>query len=58
VIGLLNDYAEAVVGSIHAHGGQVLKFICDGILGMFPLAYGAMPCIRPLNAAAGALASV
>jgi adenylate cyclase len=58
VIGLLNDYAEAVVGSIHAHGGQVLKFIGDGILGMFPLADGIMPCSRALDAAAGALASV
>ena len=37
LIGLLNDYAEAVVASVHGHGGQVLKFIGDGILAMFPL---------------------
>ena len=57
LIGLLNDYAEVVVASIHAHGGQVLKFIGDGILGMFPLADGAMPCSRALDAAAGAIAA-
>ena len=57
LIGLLNDYAEAVVGSIHAHGGQVLKFVGDGILAMFPLAEGVMPCGRALDAAAGAIAA-
>ena len=57
LIGLLNDYAEAVVGSVHAHGGQVLKFIGDGILAMFPLAEGAMPSGRALDAAAGAIAA-
>lgn len=57
LIGLLNDYAEAVVGSVHAHGGQVLKFIGDGILAMFPLAEGTMPCSRALDAAAGAIAA-
>ena len=56
LIALLNDYAEAVVGSVHAHGGQVLKFIGDGILAMFPLADGGVPCGRALDAAAGALA--
>ena len=38
LLALLNDYAEVVVDSVHAHGGQVLKFIGDGILAMFPLA--------------------
>ena len=40
LLALLNDYAEAVVASVHAHGGQVMKFIGDGILAMFPLADG------------------
>ena len=57
LIALLNEYAEAVVGSIHAHGGQVLKFIGDGILAMFPLADGGMPCGRALDAAATAVAA-
>ena len=57
LIGLLNDYAEAVVGSVHAHGGQVLKFVGDGILGHVPAADGVMPCGRALDAAAGAIAA-
>jgi adenylate cyclase len=57
LIALLNDYAEVVVDGVHAHGGQVLKFIGDGILAMFPLAEGGMPCSRALDAAVGALAA-
>jgi adenylate cyclase len=57
LIGLLNDYAEIVAGTIHAHGGQVLKFIGDGILGMFPEAEGAMPCSRALDASVSVLAA-
>jgi adenylate cyclase len=57
LIALLNDYAEAVVDSVHAHGGQVLKFIGDGILAMFPLADGTTPCSRALDAAQGAVAA-
>ena len=36
VLALLNDYAEAQVEAIEAHGGHVLKFIGDGILAIFP----------------------
>ena len=54
---LLNDYAEVVVDRIHAHGGQVLKFMGDGILAMFPLAEGRRSCARALDAAAAALAA-
>ena len=57
LIGLLNDYAEVVAGTIHAHGGQVLKFIGDGILGMFPQADGVMPCSRALDASVAVLAA-
>jgi adenylate cyclase len=57
LIALLNDYAETVVGGVHAHGGQVLKFIGDGILAMFPLVDGGMPCGRALDAAAAAVAA-
>ena len=35
-IALLNDYADAVISSIHEHGGDVLKLIGDGILAIFP----------------------
>lgn len=33
----LNAYAECFVEAIHGHGGQVLKFVGDGILAIFPL---------------------
>ena len=36
IIPLLNDYAEAVVSSIHEHEGDVLKLIGDGVLAIFP----------------------
>jgi adenylate cyclase len=58
LIALLNDYAETVVGTVHAHGGQVLKFIGDGVLAMFPLAEDQEPCARALDAAASTLAGV
>jgi adenylate cyclase len=32
IIPLLNDYADVMVSAIHAHGGDVLKLIGDGIL--------------------------
>jgi adenylate cyclase len=35
VIGLLNEYFEVVVSKVHAHGGNVLKFIGDGVLAVF-----------------------
>lgn len=37
LIAVLNDYFEAVTGPIHAHGGEVLKFIGDAVLGIFPI---------------------
>jgi adenylate cyclase len=58
LIALLNDYAETVVGSVHAHGGQVLKFVGDGVLAMFPLAEDRAPCARALDAAAFTLEAV
>jgi adenylate cyclase len=36
LLSLLNDYAECLVESIEQHGGEVLKFIGDGILAIFP----------------------
>ena len=36
LLALLNDYAEAQVEEIEAHGGHVLKFMGDGILAIFP----------------------
>ncbi len=49
---LLNDYAEAQVESIEDNGGQVLKFIGDGMLAIFPDDDTTCACIRALDAAA------
>ena len=35
ILGLLNDHAEILVDAIEARGGQVLKFMGDGILAIF-----------------------
>ena len=53
VLALLNDYAEAQVEQIEAHGGHVLKFIGDGILAIFPQDDTALACRRALDAAVG-----
>lgn len=35
IIPLLNDYAETVISSVQAEGGEVLKLIGDGVLAIF-----------------------
>ena len=35
IIPFLNDYAQASIDAIHDAGGEVLKLIGDGVLGMF-----------------------
>jgi adenylate cyclase len=35
IIPLLNDYSEAVISSVQAEGGEVLKLIGDGVLAIF-----------------------
>ncbi|MBX9455580.1 MAG: adenylate/guanylate cyclase domain-containing protein [Rhizobium sp.] len=37
VIELLNDYFDALSGPIEDHGGEILKFMGDGLLAIFPL---------------------
>jgi adenylate cyclase len=37
VIELLNGYFDALSGPIEAHGGEILKFMGDGLLAIFPL---------------------
>jgi len=51
VLALLNDYAEAQVEEIEAHGGHVLKFIGDGILAIFPHGDTAVACKAALDSA-------
>jgi adenylate cyclase len=58
VIPLLNEYADAIVSSIHEHDGQVLKFIGDGVLATFEAREPAGACGQALNAARAALRRV
>ncbi|MBV8187702.1 MAG: adenylate/guanylate cyclase domain-containing protein [Alphaproteobacteria bacterium] len=50
IIPLLNDYAEAVITSIHEAGGDVLKLIGDGTLALFRADDSAEACRKALTA--------
>ncbi len=54
IIPLLNDYADALVTAIDGQGGEVLKFMGDGILAIFDAAVAADACACALDAAADA----
>ncbi len=61
VIELLNLYFERVVAPIHAAGGEVLKFMGDGLLAIFPLvdaSFGPETTARAIDAATAALIEV
>jgi adenylate cyclase len=58
VLPLLNDYADAVVSAVHGHGGQVLKFMGDGTLAVFPDTEGAAGHGAAIAAVDDALAAV
>jgi adenylate cyclase len=49
VIGLLNDYFDAMSEPIVRHGGEILKFMGDGLLAIFPLSQPAA-CANLLRA--------
>jgi adenylate cyclase len=50
LLDLLNAYADCLVGVVHDHGGEVLKFMGDGIQAVFDGARGDA-CRRALDAA-------
>jgi adenylate cyclase len=54
---ILDMYFEAVAGPVGDHGGEVLKFIGDAMLAIFPVGAGgpADACARAIGAALGAL---
>ncbi len=55
VIGLLNGYFDGLVPAIEAAGGEILKFIGDGLLAIFPVAADpAAACAAALAAAEAA----
>ena len=51
IIPLLNDYADAIVSALRSEGGEVLKFIGDGILAIFDAAEPQDACRQALDAA-------
>jgi adenylate cyclase len=55
VVQILNAYFDCQVPAILAHGGEVLKFMGDGLLAVFPIADDAsdatLVCKRVLDAA-------
>jgi len=58
---LMNEYFTIVVGAVHGAGGEVLKFMGDGILAIFRLGDGedaAEACARSLIGALDAFAGI
>ena len=56
VVRLLDEYFERVAGAVMDHGGEVLKFVGDAILAIFPTGDDrAAACSRALAAASAAL---
>lgn len=51
LVPMLNDYADCVVSAVHDHGGQVMKFIGDGVMAIFEVSDPARACRCALNAA-------
>jgi adenylate cyclase len=54
IIPLLNDYADLVVTAIHRQGGDVLKFVGDGVLALFTQDAQAAACAAAVAAAQAA----
>jgi adenylate cyclase len=64
MLALLNAYFEVMAGAVLSHGGEVLKFIGDGLLAVFPLlganqvrdvAHAALAAARAANLGLDAL---
>ena len=62
VVDILNQYFDCQVGAIRAHGGEVLKYMGDGLLAVFPIdeyvGDAQQVCSRVLEAAHESRASV
>jgi adenylate cyclase len=56
VISALDAWFDRIAGPVHAFGGEVLKFIGDGVLAIFPVAAGSprSACDAALRAVAAA----
>jgi adenylate cyclase len=62
VVDILNQYFDCQVPPIRKHGGEILKFMGDGLLAVFPIARGGddvqKVCAHVLEAARDARANV
>jgi adenylate cyclase len=59
LVEMLDDVFEALTAALRARGGQVLKFMGDGMLATFDLVNGEqVTCRRALDAAAEAMAAI
>jgi len=60
VISALNAWFDRIAGAVHAFGGEVLKFIGDGLLAIFPVGGGAPrgACDAALRAVSAARAGM
>jgi len=62
VVDILNRYFDCQVPAIRGHGGEVLKFMGDGLLAVFPIEQGdrdiEQVCARVLDAARESRANV
>jgi adenylate cyclase len=60
VIAALDAWFDRIAGAVHAFGGEVLKFIGDGVLAIFPVIGGARreACDAALRAIAAARAGM
>jgi adenylate cyclase len=57
LLACLNQYFDCMAGPVEKHGGEILKFIGDAMLAMFPLD-AAQACPRALQAAIDARAAM
>ena len=60
VIAALDAWFDRIAGAVHAFGGEVLKFIGDGVLAIFPVAGGSpsAACDAALSAVSAAQAGM
>lgn len=54
-LGVLNTFFDAVIGPVRAHGGEVLKFIGDAVLAIFPAEEGGQDACDVAASAAAAI---
>jgi adenylate cyclase len=60
VVAALNAWFDRIAGAVHAFGGEVLKFIGDGVLAIFPIGDRSAPdaCDAALRAVGAARAGM